>query len=147
MMSMILNLLIGVATIFVSIEVVNLVRSLRAAKWKTAKGKIEDWDIHYSTDSEGTNLTINKLQYSYSVAGQNYLSSRVGFGFPWIMDSLFVGNTIEKILESAPELKIYYNPKVPSESTLVVGMKTFHAYKIFIYGIILSFLCGEANAL
>ena len=79
---------------------------------------IKDWDIHYSADGEGTNLITNKLQYSYSVSGKEYLSNRVAFGYPWIMDSLFVGNTIEKALEAAPELKIYYNPNSPSESTL-----------------------------
>ena len=144
---MILYLLVGVATIFMLIEVINLIRSLRAARWKTAKGKIEDWDIHYSADGEGTNLITNKLQYSYSVSGNDYLSNRVAFGFPWFMDSLLAGNAIEKALESAPKLKIYYNPKSPSESTLIVGMKTFHTFKIFIYGVILAFLCGEASAL
>lgn len=144
---MMLYLLISAATIFTLIEFINLFRSLKATSWKTAKGKIEDWDIHYSADGEGTNLATNKLKYSYSVSGNKYLSDRVAFGFPWFMDSLLAGNTIENALKSAPELKIYYNPKLPSESTLVVGMKVFHAFKIFIYGIILAFLCGEASAL
>jgi len=101
-MSLVLNLLLVVTATFLLLEVVNTIKSLMAASWKNVKGKIENWDMHYSADGEGTSLIINKLQYSYTVSGNEYLSEKIGFGFPWFMDSLFVGKTIEKALESAP---------------------------------------------
>jgi len=145
-MSLILNLLLVITAAFLLLDLVNAVKSLKAASWETVKGKIENWDMHYSADGEGTNLVINKLQYSYSVSENEYLSDRVGFGFPWFMDSFFVGSTIEKALESAPKLKVYYNPKSHRESTIIVGLRAFHIFKIFSLGIIIAFIYGASNA-
>ena len=103
--------------------------------------------MYYNTHSEGTDLVVNKLEYSYLVSGNRYHSKRVGFGFPWLMPSMFVSRTIEKVLERAPESTIYYGPKSPGHSTLVVGIKSFHVIKISIYGIIFAVFLNEANAL
>jgi len=140
-------ILSAVIVIFLLYETFNLISSIIAMSWKKVSGKIENWDMYFNTHSEGTDLIVNRLEYSYLVSGKRYDSTRVGFGFPWITPSMFVSGTIEKVLERAPELTVYYSPKLPRNSTLVVGIKSFHVIKIFIYGVILTVFLKEANVL
>ena len=135
----------GVVGILFLLELINLSKSVLAMNWKVTQGKIENWDMHYSNDGESTNLIVNNLEYSYSVSGTDYLSKRIAFGFPVIMDALYIGNDIEKVLSKAPHLSVYYDIKKPKVSTLVVGLKTFHLFKLFAFLLVLGFIGMAIN--
>lgn len=146
-MSVVLHLISGVLIVFIAIEIVSLLKSLKAKKWKTVTGKLVDWDMHFCNGGESSNLIINKLKYSYSVSGNDHLSNRVAFGFPSIMNADSVGRQVEKVLKDAPEVKVYYNPNKPEQSTLMVGIKQFHIYKLFAFFLVLSLAIAGSNAL
>ena len=112
---MVLKLMFGVVGILFLNELINLVKSVLAINWKVIPGKIENWDMHYSNDGESTNLVVNNLEYSYSVSGIDYISKRIAFGFPMVMEALYVGKGMENILTDAPNLNVYYDAKKPKE--------------------------------
>ncbi len=126
-------------------EVFNLYKSLIAKSWKSATGKIQNWDRPYSDAGDSNNFQINRLRYTYSVSENEYISKRVGFGFPGGINAVYVGGLIKSVLQSAPELKVYYDPSSPDQSTLVVGLRFFHLFKLFLYGFLLVFTYSAVN--
>ena len=142
---MVLKLIFGVVGILFLLELTNLIKSLVAINWKITPGKIQNWDMHYSNDGESTNLVVNNLEYSYSVSGVDYISKRIAFGFPAIMEALYVGKGMERMLSDAPNLSVYYDVKKPKESSLMVGLKLFHLIKIFALVLILTFISLAIN--
>lgn len=40
----------------------------------------------------------------------------------------------------APDLKVYYHPNMPEQSALIVCLRAFHVFKIFVYLIVLGLL-------
>ena len=137
---MVLKLIFGVVGILFLLELVNLIKSVLAINWKATVGKIQNWDMHYSDNGDSTNLVVNNLEYSYSVSGIDYISKRIAFGFPMIMEALYVGKDMERILSDAPNLNVYYDAKKPKESSLMVGLKLFHLFKIFAFLLVLAFI-------
>ena len=137
---MVLKILFGIVAILLIFEIINLIKSIVAINWKMASGKIRNWDMHYSDDGDSTNLVVNNLDYSYSVAGIDYTSKRIAFGFPTIMEALYVGNEFERVLSDAPSLMVYYDAKNPKVSVLMVGIKVFHLFKIFALLLVLTFI-------
>ncbi len=137
---MVLKLLFGVVGIVFLIELTSLIKSVLATKWKVIPGKIQNWDVHYSNSGDSTNLIANNLEYSYSVAGIDYLSKRIAFGFPTVMDAMYIGKEIEGVLSDAPNLNVYYDAKNPKKSSLMVGVKLFHLFKIFVFLLVLTFI-------
>lgn len=51
------------------------------------------------------------LVYKHEVKGKEYESNLIGYGFPMNMSVLYVDKTLNNIFETAPNLKVYYNPK------------------------------------
>lgn len=111
-----------------------------ALKWNTTVGKLKNWDMRYAASEGGTDLVVDKFEYTYSVSGRDYQSRRIGFGFPLTIDSDFFGRQFVKSLENAPDLKVYYHPNKPQESALIVGLRAFHVFKILVCLIVLGLL-------
>jgi hypothetical protein len=129
-----------VAPILVAVltyEVISAIRSHYAARWQSTLGRLKRWHIHSDIDAEHTRIVIRDLEYTYSVGGQNYESSRLGFGFPTRMGALYIENTLKGLLHRAPDVLVFFDPANPKKSALSVGVKLHHFVRILGIGLVL----------
>ena len=77
------------------------------------------------------------LVYKHEVKRKEYESNLIGYGFPMNMSVLYVDKTLNNIFETAPNLKVYYNPKKPDVSVLTAGLKMYHVVKMLGYLLII----------
>lgn len=128
-------------------EILDAIRSHNAARWKSTPGKLKRWNLHYDADAEDTRIVIRDIEYVYCVAGKDYESSKIGFGFPTRMSVLYLERTLKRILERAPEVLVFFDPANPKRSVLSVGVQLHHLVKVLGVGIVtvvvLAFLYGE----
>ena len=128
-------------------EILNAMRSHYAARWQSTPGRLKRWDIHTDVDAEDTRIVIRDFEYAYRVAGNDYASSNIGFGFPTRMSVLYVEKTLKRLLGSAPEVLVFFDPANPGRSVLSVGVQLHHLIKIlgigFVMAIVLALLYGE----
>ena len=137
----ILVLIVGLIIFFLAIkQIINLILSMRAKNWPTAEGKLDKWNIRIEDYSDGE-LDINEFKYSYEADGTEYISEKIGFGFPIWIDKTFAEKSLDHVLENSPKLKIYYNPKKPTESVLVVGIQIYHLITVFMYLLTVLSIC------
>jgi len=97
-------------------EVSNAIRSYFAARWQSTPGQLKRWDIHCDADAEHTRILIRDIEYTYCVAGQDYKSSRLGFGFPTHMGALYVEKTLKRLLRSAPDVLVFLIQPIQREA-------------------------------
>ena len=128
-------------------EILNAIRSYFAARWHSTPGRLVRWDIHADIDAEDTRIVIRDIAYSYCVAGKDYQSSRLGFGFPTGMSALYVEKTLKRLLRSAPDVLVFFDPANPQKSALSVGIEMHHLIRIlgfsFVVAVVLAVLYGE----
>ena len=135
---LILALIVGV---MLAIEMWDLFRSWGARKWPSCNGKLTRWRSAVEPYSEGSQAArIDKLEYTYIVGATEYKGSRIGFGFPQVMDLLYIGRLLDRVFAKAPSVRVHYSRGLPSNSALVVGIQTFHLIKILGYGFLLFVL-------
>jgi hypothetical protein len=119
-------------------EVSDAARSHLAARWQCTPGQLKRWDIHSDVDTEHTRILIRDIEYTYCVAGQDYKSSRLGFGFPTHMSALYVEKTLKGLLKSAPDVLVFFDPANPARSVLTVGVRLHHLIRIVGMGFVLA---------
>ena len=117
-------------------EMLDAIRSHGAARWKSTTGRLKRWNMSYDVDGEDTNIVIRDFAYVYSVAGKDYESSRIGFGFPIRMSVLYVEKTLQRLLRSAPEVVVFFDSANPQRSVLSVGIQLHHLVKVLALGFV-----------
>jgi hypothetical protein len=140
-----LAILVLASTLFY--EIFDAIRSHIAARWKSTPGRLKRWNLYYDVGGEDTNIVIRDFAYVYSVAGKDYESSRIGFGFPTWMSVLYLEKTLKRLLKSAPEVIVFFDPANPQRSVLSVGIQLHHLVKVlalgFVTAVVLSFWYAE----
>lgn len=128
-------------------EILDAIRSHVAARWKSTPGRLKRWDIYHDVGGEDTHIVIRHLEYVYSVGGKDYESSRIGFGFPNWMSVLYLEKTLKRLLRSAPDVVVFFDPSNPRRSVLSVGVRLHHLIKVLGLGfavvLVLSLWYGE----
>lgn len=128
-------------------EIVDALRSHTAAYWKSTPGRLKRWEIYHDVGGEDTHIVIKNLEYVYSVGGKDYESSRIGFGFPNWMSVLYLEKTLKRLLRSAPEVIVFFDPANPQRSVLSVGIQLHHLIKVlglgFVTVVVLSLWYAE----
>lgn len=130
------NLLLLIIAIVAAalIGVQNIFRSIAATRWRTTEGNLLKWNMEIDGDSDG-DLVVNELIYTYKVNGKEFQSDRVGFGYP--KKSGYSHSAMDDVLSESPKVNVYFNEANPKLSTLIVGFKQYHAFKLMIYGFIM----------
>lgn len=117
------------------ISILHLIKSLKSKQWPLTKGVIENSGIQEITDYDGTSYEA-KVIYSYVVNGKYFESDNIAF---WGILSLskVAAKRYQSSLTKNDEVKVYYNPINPDESTLYVGLNRNHIHSI-IYVVIVT---------
>jgi hypothetical protein len=137
---LVLSALVLAAALFY--EILNAVRSYYAARWQSTSGRLKRWDIQHDIDAEDTRIVIRNIEYAYCVAGKDYESSRIGFGFPMSMSVLYIEKILKRLLENAPEVRVFFDPANPGRSVLSVGIQLHHFVKVLGFGLVMLIAVG-----
>ena len=119
-------------TLYALIHVHRVLKDLLTASWVRCVGMIETYDVKErevnSTYSLGsyTVIALNRFKYSYCVKGKRYEGTRVSWAFPQSMLREIVQSSYDEIFENAPNITIFYNPKNPSQSVVLKGLRVYH---------------------
>ena len=116
------------------VDEINSVRkSVSARRWRTCPGQLDRWNMGYESHSGETVFRVDDLMYRYTVAGREYSSTHIGYGFPRSMTADHLGPALETALARAPSVAVRYLPSKPDESVLITGMQRYHLVKLLAY--------------
>ena len=96
-------------------------RSSIAADWPTAPGKVESCSVASNTDSDGGTTYEVKVQYKYSVLGNEYTGTRLAFGYAASSGQEAHQQICDK-LRNSKSVDVRYDPVDPAVSTLSFGI-------------------------
>lgn len=112
------------------------VRGLSSRSWPVTKGVIRKAKVVKKRDSEGDEVSRQDLEYSYSVGGRTFRSTRLRFGIPrtlmWTSDS-------RPAYRRGEHVDVVYSPSRPSVSALTRGGSPFALVTLGIGGVIVWF--------
>ena len=95
-------------------------KSRQVENWPTTWGELQERRFVEDSDSDGSTYHT-KVRYAYRVAGVDYTSERIAFGYMAssghemhraVYDRLMQGNSV----------RVRYNPRDPAQSALVGGL-------------------------
>jgi hypothetical protein len=113
-------------------------KSLFASSWPKANGEIVYAGILEEDDGESSTYKP-VIEFKYKVKGKVYTSNTFAFGF-MASSFRFLSSSIFKRYRNRPYVKVFYNPKKPSQGVLLTGIRFFHIFNVGIFGAILYFL-------
>lgn len=114
-------------------------KSVLAYFWPKAKGEVIYAGIDTNYESDG-NTYAPVVEYKYRVRGKEYCSRRFAYGY--VASSFgFSASSIYKKYRNRLHVNVFYNPKRPSESVLLVGFRFFHLVNVvFLFGMLYIFI-------
>lgn len=95
-------------------------KSISAARWPTVIGTMNSYKVGEIRDSNEAVFSFN-VNYSYEVLGQKYRGNRLSF-FSFGSSRSPKNTRLHEKLSKARTVKVRYNPKNPSESSLSYGL-------------------------
>ncbi len=122
-------------------------QSIASKSWPTVEGVVDyarlnqEKHVDTKTHRHYTNYTP-EAQYTYSVNGQTYTSTRIAFGPMHSNSNSLIAQQYLRDYRAGGPVTVYYNPKDPADSTLenrVSGSITL----LFIGGIFALIGCGS----
>ncbi len=108
--------------------ILDIYKSLMSTLWPHTTGGLMNWEMYNDPDGD---LSIEKFVYSYKVNDTEYKSTNIGFGVP--RKSGYSEAALNQVLINAPEVVVYFNPRNPQVSTLIVGLKQYHLVNLFLF--------------
>jgi len=125
MVPLIMNGVLLVLGLLMLHEIRIAMMSIRALRWRLTEGHLENW-------SNRSELTTETLRYSYVVEGESFQSEQLGYGYPVDALQIIASKELTTVLEKAPEVVVYYDPRKPDVSVLLNGFKVFHALRMLL---------------
>lgn len=125
MVPLIMNGVLLVLGLLMLHEIRIAMMSIRALRWRFANGNLENW-------SGGSETAAATLRYSYLVEGEEYHSEQLAYGYPPDALQVIARKELKTVLEKAPEVVVYYDPRKPDVSVLMNGFKVFHALRMLL---------------
>ncbi|MBL1458310.1 MAG: DUF3592 domain-containing protein [Methylophaga sp.] len=118
-------------------------KALASQRWPSVNGQLTDVLLWGSRNIGGEIKDVEKLnvEYNYQINGQNYTGTLPTFYTLMYPETLEFAN--QHPVNS--DIKIYYNPKNPSESVLIPGPRKDKPYSDLILGF-LGVIIGAAIA-
>src|SRR5262245_51454477 len=96
------------------------INQLRALSFSTTTGVINHSEVTDQSDSDGTTHGVD-ISYHYEVAEHPYEGDRYRYGAGSSSDSAWARDAVATYSEGS-EVKVFYNPKDPSEAVLSPGL-------------------------
>lgn len=117
-----------------------IIRGLRSRTWPTVSGEVTDADVEVFHGRGGV-LYTPLIRYTYSVAGRNYESERVLFGY----GDFYTRRGAEAVRAAYPTggaVTVYYDPTDPRSSVLRPGVGTRTWIVLGLFGALLFLVIG-----
>jgi len=122
------------STIFLSLAARDVIPGLLSLKWAQVSGVVTH--ARYE-ERVSKSRDLAEITYSYTVLGQTYTSSRVGFGRDEEQ------KTLRDIIDSHPQgssVRVYYDPNDPKQAVLINGFGII-GWLMLVPGVLLLLLC------
>ena len=142
------NTVLAIVVIYIGIVIIrsgmkDVVNSKLSKEWPTTDGVITRSEpLHMVTNKKGDPLyPLVSMQYTYSVDGQSYSSSRIFFVKNMLGLNVF-GNYTQNILSKYPAgktVKVTYQPSDPQNAALESGLTKISYIKLPIGWLVLNF--------
>ncbi len=119
-------------------------RSLAAAHWQVAPGTITSCELAEHSDGEGGRTYQVKVEYKYSVGGQEFTGDRLAFGYAGSSGHDAHQQILHR-LKNAQVVDVRYDPLDPATSTLSFGIHRSIQFMFVFAGTWLAFMVGFAT--
>ncbi len=120
---------VGVAILGFGVR--SLWKSQQVGHWPTTWGTFLERELLSDSDSDGTTWRV-QVRYAYRVAGVEYISDRVAFGYAG-SSGYEAHRAIHEKLMRGDSVKVRYNPDQPAEAALADGLN-FSTVFLLIFG-------------
>lgn len=116
-------------------------KSISAAKWPKVKGQIVYSGVEDNTDLEGGTYKPY-IEYKYNVKDREYTSTRYAFGSTHTSFK-FLSRRIARNFPTKSFTLVAYNPRNHSDSVILTGLRFFHIVQLLFLGIILYYIYSK----
>lgn len=118
----------------------SLMKSQQVEDWPKTWGTLLQRELVESSDSDGTTYRV-EVRYRYAVAGREYESDRIAFGYT---GSSAHGThvAIHRRLLDGDTVQVRYNPADPAEAALVHGLHQSTIFMLIFGGVWTIFTVG-----
>jgi Protein of unknown function (DUF3592) len=138
--SVLFVLLIAIGLGILGFGLRSLWKSHQVVSWPTTWGSLTEREFLEESDSDGTSYRV-RLKYVYRVAGQDYASDRLAFGYGGSSGYDMHRGIYEKLMRG-DNVRVHYNPKRPEEAVLIGGLN-HSTLTLLIFGAVWTiFSCG-----
>jgi hypothetical protein len=118
----------------------SLSKSQQVEAWPKTWGTLMARELVESSDSEGTTYRV-QVRYRYTVAGRDYESDRIAFGYAGSSAHATHVAIHEKLLRG-DTVQVRYNPADPAEAALVYGLHQSTVFLLIFGGVWTIFTLG-----
>ncbi len=118
----------------------SLMKSQQVEAWPKTWGTLLERALVESSDSDGTTYRV-EVRYRYAVAGREYESDRIAFGYTG-SSAHDTHRAIHEKLERGDAVQVRYNPADPAEAALVYGLHQSTIFMLIFGGVWTMFTLG-----
>ena len=109
-----------------------IVRGVLSQSWPTVRGTIRTATTETKLNSEGEEVSRQRVEYSYLVGAETFRGERIRFGLPRILQ----WSSQPGLFGSGDSVTVIHNPSRPEISTLQRGFSRFVLLPFAVGGII-----------
>lgn len=116
------------------------IKSNAVGDWPSTWGTLTERELVESSDSDGTTYRV-KVRYLYRVAGVEYASDRIAFGYSG-SSGYASHRALHDKLASGDSVQVRYNPQAPAEAALAHGFNRSTLFLLIFGGVWTLFTVG-----
>lgn len=116
------------------------IKSNAVGTWPSTWGTLTERELVESSDSDGTTYHV-KVRYHYRVAGVEYDSDRIAFGYSG-SSGYASHHALHQKLASGESVQVRYNPQAPAEAALAHGFNRSTLFLLIFGGVWTVFTIG-----
>lgn len=110
----------AIGALFAGVSAWEILRGARTLRWPETSGRVIDVGVR-ERQARGTRY-LPTIRYRYDVGGSVFVASRVRFGLQLLYRAPGAAGRALGALPPGREVRVYYNPKKPSEAVLGRGV-------------------------
>lgn len=118
----------------------SLAKSQQVEGWPKTWGTLLERELIESSDSDGTTYRV-EVRYRYAVAGREYESDRIAFGYTG-SSAHDTHRAIHEKLQRGDAVQVRYDPEDPAQAALVYGLHQSTIFMLIFGGVWTMFTLG-----
>lgn len=137
--SLFVLIFVGFGVGFLGYGIYQLAQASGTTQWPAVRGEILECKLR-SHINDHKETWACYVKYGYDVEGQYYLGDRIAYGYNGT-NNKSMHSRLQKKLNSSRYVRVYFDPQMPSESTLATGIHRSAYLPVVFSGAWLAF-CG-----